>query len=1062
MIRHYRVNILNRPFKKKKFSKILIVFLTFFVCVCSSNNSFSNSRTKKKYSNREEFSIDFEFGHLSRIEYFQILPNMKKVLTHGSRFDEVKLWDVDSGIIIRDLDNKVRDGMRSVISDDGRLSFQDYFNITNLRYENEVVDLENGTFLKELQYSKEFDPTKKCHELNSGCNIIASFFNGKFILISDRNNILYLLDWQNDKLVSKLVGHKHYVFDKAFYNDNGKEIFTSDENNIIKWDLLKRNITRYLHKKSSVSDFDISFENRLMVSVTKDCSINLWDINSGKLVGRHVGLSQQSHGDCDVEFSGNERISLINHSLVTSEIDVFERNRQVISWSIQDFWFSLSENNNSENSITFRTYGNEISHTISTYSSCSFSLKLRSIICIDESGYDLDVIGLSSGKVIKRFKNPYKNANKLNQYILLNRNNTILFEYKRNGNSRKINIWDLKKGELLNTFWDENLNSKRLKFSSDLRYMVSIKKRRGEHVEIWNLERGVIENKIHASNSSIRDVSFFPNNEKIMTLDSKGFIKVWNLSGNGLIKTINLRNIKIKSLSFLFNSKNIISLTDNNRHIVWDVENGNIIRNVSIENNESFKINTITNPFTKNHLFSLEMTRQDKKSIKNHKFMLKILDLETQKDTALSVSTSMDKKLKTKIYRIISNPHSTGQNSDKRFINVDISPNRQSVITTFDCNKINFWDIFSKKIKKSINLNNNCLTNLVFSNDGKSLIGTSQLGVINIWDSLSGKHLVKFVEIDGEWGAISSEGRIDKSNGFKYFKQTKDNSYGIENYKDHFEFGLLGKVLKLNYKTNTEIEIVPKETKDNDLYKLVENQNNLAIVIGNQNYKHLKDLRTPIKDVKVFGKMLEKKFGFHVVYLINSKRNDILDKIYDVQTKSTKKDNILIYYAGHGHFDATSGNSYWLPINAQRDNPKNWILSDRITDQIKKSKSNHILIISDSCYSGTFTRGIEVFRRKSDEKYNYLNQVVKRKSRTILSSGGNEPVWDSGTEGHSVFAYLLIKTFDNMKDNVFSMGDLFHDIKVNVGGNSLQIPEYENIKNSGHSGGDFIFFKSRR
>jgi hypothetical protein len=82
----------------------------------------------------------------------------------------------------------------------------------------------------------------------------------------------------------------------------------------------------------------------------------------------------------------------------------------------------------------------------------------------------------------------------------------------------------------------------------------------------------------------------------------------------------------------------------------------------------------------------------------------------------------------------------------------------------------------------------------------------------------------------------------------------------------------------------------------------------------------------------------------------------------------------------------------------------------------------------------------------------------KKRSRTLLASGGNEPVSDIGGEGHSVFAKAFIQGLSNMERDEFTAEELYYlHIKELVAGGSEQTPEYNIIRNSGHMGGDFYF-----
>jgi formylglycine-generating enzyme required for sulfatase activity len=92
------------------------------------------------------------------------------------------------------------------------------------------------------------------------------------------------------------------------------------------------------------------------------------------------------------------------------------------------------------------------------------------------------------------------------------------------------------------------------------------------------------------------------------------------------------------------------------------------------------------------------------------------------------------------------------------------------------------------------------------------------------------------------------------------------------------------------------------------------------------------------------------------------------------------------------------------------------------------------------------------------ERDGYLKKMQDRPSRTLMASGGNEPVSDSGGGNNSVFAAAFLKALNESNKESFTAEELFHTrIKAIVAGKSAQVPEYNSIKNSGDEGGDFVF-----
>jgi uncharacterized caspase-like protein len=234
-----------------------------------------------------------------------------------------------------------------------------------------------------------------------------------------------------------------------------------------------------------------------------------------------------------------------------------------------------------------------------------------------------------------------------------------------------------------------------------------------------------------------------------------------------------------------------------------------------------------------------------------------------------------------------------------------------------------------------------------------------------------------------------------------------------------------------------------------------------ALVIGNNNYQYLPKLQTAVSDAKAVAKLLEQTYGFKVKLIIDATRNDIYGAMNEYRRTLNDTSNLLIYYAGHGSEDEDNHEAYWLPVDAQPDNNVNWISADDITADLRAMRARHVLIISDSCYSGAIsqsTRGADLGITPR-ERTAYLLRVLGSKSRTLMASGGKEPVADNGDDEHSVFAGALLRGLSQMQQNEFTADDLFEQFLPAVAGRSAQTPHYSFITNSGHEYGDFVFAK---
>ncbi|MES9993972.1 MAG: caspase family protein [Candidatus Thiodiazotropha sp.] len=244
----------------------------------------------------------------------------------------------------------------------------------------------------------------------------------------------------------------------------------------------------------------------------------------------------------------------------------------------------------------------------------------------------------------------------------------------------------------------------------------------------------------------------------------------------------------------------------------------------------------------------------------------------------------------------------------------------------------------------------------------------------------------------------------------------------------------------------------------------VEFGNYHALVIGNNRYKHFSSLLSASADAKETAKLLSTKYGFKTTTLIDATRYDMLSALNELRETLTENDNLLIYYAGHGELDRVNLRGYWLPVDAEPNSTANWISNVAITDILNAMTAKHILVVADSCYSGSLTRS-SIARLESgmSEEVNtkWLKVMAKTRSRTVLTSGGLKPVLDQGGGQHSVFAKSFLRTLAK-NESILEGYKLFRSLAKEVQQTASkfgidQIPEYAPIKHGGHEAGEFFF-----
>ncbi len=241
-----------------------------------------------------------------------------------------------------------------------------------------------------------------------------------------------------------------------------------------------------------------------------------------------------------------------------------------------------------------------------------------------------------------------------------------------------------------------------------------------------------------------------------------------------------------------------------------------------------------------------------------------------------------------------------------------------------------------------------------------------------------------------------------------------------------------------------------------------------ALLIGNQNYSSLESLVTPLSDLQRAKQILEERYGFTVFVIEDGDNIEVMRAINDLYEVIGEEDNLLLFYAGHGNRLTTGGAEigYWLPSNAERP-PRNtfWVANEFVTGHLSRIRAKRILVVADSCYAGLLSTEPSFLLVGDDgpqySNMDFLKFKLGKRSRLLLSSGGDQPVLDEGGGNHSVFARAFLDELEQ-NDRLMPSPELFLRVRNRVTERAAELafeqtPEFKTIKAAGHEVGDFFF-----
>lgn len=191
---------------------------------------------------------------------------------------------------------------------------------------------------------------------------------------------------------------------------------------------------------------------------------------------------------------------------------------------------------------------------------------------------------------------------------------------------------------------------------------------------------------------------------------------------------------------------------------------------------------------------------------------------------------------------------------------------------------------------------------------------------------------------------------------------------------------------------------------------------NYALLFAIDQYDEWTALNNPVNDAKTISEEVKQSYGFETEVVSNANRAQILSKLREYAQKTYEpNDQLLIMFAGHGHFDEIFGEGYVVAKDSKKDDEGlgSYISHSQLRTYLNNIKSKHIFLMMDVCFGGTFDPLIA--KRGGEEGYGMLSKVefanrkLRFKTRRYLTSGGKEYVSDGQAGKHSPFARKFLE-----------------------------------------------------
>jgi formylglycine-generating enzyme required for sulfatase activity len=126
-----------------------------------------------------------------------------------------------------------------------------------------------------------------------------------------------------------------------------------------------------------------------------------------------------------------------------------------------------------------------------------------------------------------------------------------------------------------------------------------------------------------------------------------------------------------------------------------------------------------------------------------------------------------------------------------------------------------------------------------------------------------------------------------------------------------------------------------------------------ALIIGIDNYHHGLPLQTAVRDALEVRDQLVHRYGVRrerLVELLNEQatRQNIAEALLRLRDEANPDDSVLIYFAGHAHYDKDGRLQWWLPVEGTPQAPETLMTDAAIQQELqgRKAKQVHLFHVT--------------------------------------------------------------------------------------------------------------------